>query len=67
MVKFLDVIRENLGTPKVRGRNRELGLAGLVARILSFPRYRGTGYFQDLFRQAMLACPCSRPSQHPLG
>lgn len=47
---YLDAIRDELAKAKQPPR---LTLAGLVARLLSFDRYRGAGYSVSLFRQAL--------------
>jgi DNA helicase-2/ATP-dependent DNA helicase PcrA len=50
LLDYLDYLREALADAKSPGR---LTLAGLVARLLVFPRFRGSGYSVSLFRQAL--------------
>lgn len=53
LLSFLDTIRANLVAANAPKDRPKLTLSGLIARILSFPRYRSSAYSQDLFRQAM--------------
>jgi len=50
LLDYLDQLREDLADSPTRGR---MTLAGLVARMLTFPRFRGSGYSVQLFRQAL--------------
>lgn len=53
VIKYLDQIRQKLVEAGKKGNPTRLTLAGLVSRILSFPRYRKTGFSVSLFRQAL--------------
>jgi DNA helicase-2/ATP-dependent DNA helicase PcrA len=57
LFQYLDTIRDTLvnATSVTNQANRQprLTLAGLVARLLSFPRYRNSGFTEKLFRQAL--------------
>jgi DNA helicase-2/ATP-dependent DNA helicase PcrA len=59
LFQYLDTIRERLvGAVSARAinpasRQSRLTLAGLVARLLSFPRFRNSGFTEKLFRQAL--------------
>lgn len=50
LLGYLDQLRDALADSPTRGR---MTLAGLVARLLTFPRFRGSGYSVHLFRQAL--------------
>ncbi len=50
LTDLLDQIREDLIASSVGGR---LTIAGLVARLLADPLFRGAGYTMELFRQAL--------------
>jgi DNA helicase-2/ATP-dependent DNA helicase PcrA len=74
---YLDAIRrEILNAVKQRKDPKKpatrLSLAGLVARLLSFPRYRNSGFTESLFRQALFTSLLeahtapTRRSMHPL-
>ncbi len=52
LLDYLDDIRSKLANVCTKGQKPRLTFAGLVARLLSFPRYRNTGYTIQLFRQA---------------
>jgi DNA helicase-2/ATP-dependent DNA helicase PcrA len=51
VVTYEDTIRDELA--KAPADRRRLTLAGFVARLLSFPLFRGVGFTLDLFRQAL--------------
>jgi DNA helicase-2/ATP-dependent DNA helicase PcrA len=53
LVEYVDQIREALAKAYAEGKKPRLTLTGLVARLLSFPRYRNSGYTERLFRQAL--------------
>jgi DNA helicase-2/ATP-dependent DNA helicase PcrA len=59
LLRYLDSLRDELAeaTERYKAGQSEhkprLTLAGLIARLLSFPRYRGSGFTEDLFRQAL--------------
>lgn len=50
LLTYLDQLRDKLADSPTPGR---MSLAGLVARLLSLPRFRGSGYSVHLFRQAL--------------
>lgn len=50
LLDYLDFMRNALADAPRPGR---MTLAGLVARLLTFQRFRGSGYSVNLFRQAM--------------
>jgi DNA helicase II / ATP-dependent DNA helicase PcrA len=50
LLDYLDFLRSALADSPRPGR---MTLAGLVARVLTFPRFRGSGYSVNLFRQAL--------------
>lgn len=50
LLDYLDELRDALAVAPRPGR---MTLAGLVARLLTFPRFRGSGYTENLFRQAL--------------
>jgi len=53
LLDYADLIRDELLKANRVGRNARLTLAGFVARLLSFDRFRNSGYTQKLFRQAL--------------
>jgi DNA helicase-2/ATP-dependent DNA helicase PcrA len=59
LFQYLATIRDGLANAAVAHKNNpanpqpRLTLAGLVARLLSFPRYRNSGFTEKLFRQAL--------------
>ena len=50
LLDYLDQLRDSLADSPRPGR---MTLAGLVARLLTFSRFRGSGYSVNLFRQAL--------------
>jgi DNA helicase-2/ATP-dependent DNA helicase PcrA len=50
LLDYFDYLRDALADAPRPGR---MTLAGLVARLLTFPRFRGSGYSVNLFRQAL--------------
>lgn len=69
---YLDQIRALLASANASAKKPRLTLAGLVARLLSFPRYRNSGYTVALFRQALFTelleanVAPTRRTYHPL-
>jgi DNA helicase-2/ATP-dependent DNA helicase PcrA len=59
LFQYLDAIRDRLISATTAHQSNpanprpRLTLAGLVARLLSFPRYRNSGFTEKLFRQAL--------------
>lgn len=53
LLDYLDRIRDELAQAMSKGKRPRLTLAGLVARLLTFERYRNCGFTSSLFRQAM--------------
>jgi DNA helicase-2/ATP-dependent DNA helicase PcrA len=59
LLEYLDGIREKLAdameakSSGVKKKGPRLTLAGLLARLLSFPRFRDSGFTERLFRQAL--------------
>lgn len=57
LLEYLDAIRDELANAWAAaakgGRQPRLTLAGLVARLLSFDRYKNSGFTEKLFRQAL--------------
>lgn len=49
LVAYVDTIRSEL----LKSTDPKLTLAGFIARLLTFERYRGSGYTVELFRQAL--------------
>jgi DNA helicase-2/ATP-dependent DNA helicase PcrA len=50
LLEYLDELRDSLADSPTRGR---MTLTGVVARLLTFQRFRGSGYSVHLFRQAL--------------
>ncbi len=50
---YVDQIRDELAKAPGKGKRVRLTLAGFVSRLLSFSRYRESGYSVGLFRQAL--------------
>jgi superfamily I DNA/RNA helicase len=78
LFQYVDTIRDSLATATA-GHAKDpanprprLTLAGLVARLLSFSRYRNSGFTEKLFRQALFTSLLeantapTRRSMHPL-
>lgn len=55
MIAYLDELRTLLITAAAHGtdEHNRLTLAGVIHRLLSFPRFRGSGFTMDLYRQAL--------------
>ena len=53
LLAYVDAMRVRLADDQAKGEKIRLTLAGLVARLLTFPRFRESGFTVDLFRQAM--------------
>lgn len=53
LVEYIDQIRSDLISTTSNGDRTRLSIAGLVARLLTFDRYRGKGYTVELFRQGL--------------
>jgi DNA helicase-2/ATP-dependent DNA helicase PcrA len=60
LLAYLDQLRDDLVTATMAHQERpkeapapRLTLSGLVARLLSFPQFRGVGFTADLFREAL--------------
>ena len=53
LLEYVDEVRDRLVTASSAVNRPVLTLAGFVSRLLSFPRFRSTGYSPELFRQAL--------------
>jgi DNA helicase-2/ATP-dependent DNA helicase PcrA len=53
LLDYVDDVRERLVNASTGGRRPRLTLAGLVARLLSFPYFRNVGFTVELFREGL--------------
>jgi len=53
VLDYVDQIRQELVIAHAAGKNVRLTLSGLVARLLSLPFFRASGFSIDMFRQAL--------------
>lgn len=53
VLTFVDKVRDNLVAAHSKGENVRMSVAGLVARLLALPFFRGSGFTVHMFRQAL--------------